>query len=75
MATFGGTGTAGVVTVSAGGSVEGGQNGVGTLALTDLNFANVSGTAAVNVTPAGGGYTPITVSDSGGLTAGLWIGH
>ena len=68
-ATLGGQGSAGAVVVNSGGIIEGGQGGVGSLSLTDLTF---SGSATVNVTPAGSSsFVPRwSVSDFDGLLVG-----
>ena len=63
-ATFGGTSSAGNVTVADGGAVEGGQGGTGALTLGSLTF---SGSGGIGVTVAAGN-TPLVVT--GTLTTG-----
>ena len=69
-ATLGGTGSNGLATVASGGLVEGGQNGSGTLSLTNLIF---SGTGTANVTVAVGGR-PINVTALNGLNPSATAG-
>lgn len=63
-ATYGGTGSAGSVTVADGGAVEGGHNGTGALSLASLTF---SGAGSIGVTVADAA-TPLVIS--GTLTRG-----
>ena len=66
-ATLGGQGTANVVNVLPGGSIEGGQYGAGTFSPAVLNF---SGSASYNLTAgaAGSSYVPLSVTGSNGLS-------
>ncbi len=63
---LGGSGTAGAVSVSAGGGVQGGYAGVGTLTLASLDY---SGAGVLNIVPAPGSV-PVIVSGSNSLTVG-----
>ena len=63
-ATLGGQGTVGPTTIQAGGILEGGQGGTGTLTLGSLTFSN---SATINLTPSG--IAAIDVTGGNGLTA------
>ena len=68
--TFGGRGSSPGVSVATGAGIEGGYNGVGTLALGSLQY-NGSGTFTTNgyaSYPAFAGALPLNVTSNGGLT-------
>ena len=64
-ATLGGQGSVGLTAVQAGGILQGGYNGFGTLTLGSLTFAS---SATINVVPSTT-VVPLNVSGSNGLTA------
>lgn len=79
-ATFGGTATTGAITAAAGGIVQGGHNGAGTLTPASLTFSGtgtVSGALSASTTPlvvsgaltTSGGANSINVSLAGGVPA------
>jgi autotransporter-associated beta strand protein len=60
-ATFGGKSTNGAVTVAAGGLIEGGQGGSGSLTLSNLTF---NGTGTIKVSAAAQPYVPLAVTNT-----------
>jgi autotransporter-associated beta strand protein len=69
---LGGSGTAGAVSVASGGGIEGGANGIGTLALNSLAYSG-SGTFLTNRYAnyaASVGVAPLDVTAGGGLNPG-----
>ncbi len=64
--TLGGIGSAGNTAVESGGGIEGGQNGIGTLTLSSLNFL---ADGVIDLTPGTNGV-PLVVTSSGGFTTG-----